>query len=326
MIHLNKKDSLKISSNDFSVFENNIIYINSQNQIVSLKKKIINGEFYSFKIISNLLCAFDNIVNKTYVYDLLNKNKILFEYEFAINFRPDVYLSNDLNTTFCIAKINTTKYWCKFDFKELDIIEKYPINHGTNGIWKIINSKLFISLLQNKVFCHNLSSGDNVWQKEFDTNITKIEVWNERVVLLEPFSKHIIIALSSDNGQLLWEHSGWLFHIFDNAVYMIFNPDFDTLVLKKIDSGNTQNYDLSEILKENQLLDHATRMQYAIVDNLIYFSFFYKKTVAIINLETLELEWLHQIQTNASWITEPKVESNRLYILDSDNTLHIFEK
>lgn len=232
-----------------------------------------------------------------------------------------ISLFNDV--LYCELYENNESFFCLLNIQSFKILKK----------WKFKGIRIS-KITQNVIICRNkqgligLSSakGNKLWQKEFDTNITKIEVWNETAVLIELFDAHTIIALSSENGQLLWEHSGWLLHIYDNAVYMIFNPDFDTLILKKIDSGNTQNYNLSEILKENQLLDHATRMQYTVVDNLIYFSFFYKKTFAIINLETLELEWLHQIQTNASWITEPKVDSNRLYILDSDNTLHIFER
>ena len=143
---------------------------------------------------------------------------------------------------------------------------------------------------------------------------------------MELFDKHIIIALSNKDGRVLWENPGWLLHIYDNTIYMIFNPDQNTLIVKKTDavSGNVINYNLSEILKQNQLLGET--MQYTVVDDLIYFSFFYKKIVIIINLQTLQLQWLHQIQTNASWINEPRVDYNMLYILDSDNTLYIFEK
>ena len=188
-------------------------------------------------------------------------------------------------------------------------------------------------VLQKSYFSYSLKSilkynfsNKLLWQKDFTNDIAKIEVWNEKVVVIELYDAHTIVALSSDDGQLLWEQSGWLLHVYDNAIYMIYNPDPNILIVKKTDavSGSVINYDLSEILKQNQLLGET--MQYTVVDNLIYFSFFYKKIVTIINLETLQLQWLHEIQTDASWIKEPGVEGNRLYVLDSNQTLHIFEK
>lgn len=229
-------------------------------------------------------------------------------------------------------------------FKDVLYCELYENNESFFCLLNIINFKIFKKwkfedirinkITQNIIICRNTqgliglnpSTGNTLWQKDFTHDIAKIEVWNEKVVVIELHDAHTIIALSSDDGQLLWEQSGWLLHVHNNAIYMIYNPDSNILIVKKTDalSGSVINYDLSEILKQNQLLGET--MQYTVEDNLIYFSFFYKKIVTIINLETLQLQWLHQIQTDAGWIKEPRVEGNRLYVLDSDQTLHIFEK
>lgn len=276
-----------------------------------------NEDIYSSVLFSNFL-VFQNTNGKEVKYiDLDNEN-------FRINilsFEENYYLFKyDILENSLLLK-NTNGEICEFNSKLIKkkntIISRYS---------KFIDVNKYLNIEERSLLNKSLITGNTLWKKDFPSDIAKIEVWNEKAVVIELYDAHTIIALSSDDGQLLWEQSGWLLHVYENAIYMIYNPNPNTLIVKITDaiSGSVINYDLSEILKQNQLLGET--MQYTVVDNLIYFSFFYKKIVIIINLQTLELQWLHQIQTNASWINEPRVESSRLYILDSDNTLHIFEK
>ena len=51
-----------------------------------------------------------------------------------------------------------------------------------------------------------------------------------------------------------------------------------------------------------------------------------EKTIIIINLITLTTQWVHLIDTKARQILKVSVEGIRLYVLDSNQTLPIFEK
>ena len=205
---------------------------------------------------------------------------------------------------------------------------------------KGVNTKFFFPILIDSNYCYSQSSkkdicaisllnSEIIWQKEFLFVISKIEFWKQEIILFEILtSPNTILGIQTKDGNVLWQKTGIFLHIYDDFIYFISNPNHSTFIVKKIEpiKGIEQIFDLSIILEKNNLLLDVMKMEYVVKDNLIYFSFFYKKTLLIVNLKTLKQEWIHKIETNASWINEPRIVGNRLYVLDEANTLHIFEK
>ena len=233
------------------------------------------------------------------------------------------------NYFYCLSNYNNDFGYIKLDIKSLDVKRFWPSSFFClNGISIVIKDN-FLAKKEGIINFSNLDTGEIIWQKDYQFKITKIEVWNYELVFLDLLtSPNTILGIQTKDGNVLWQKTGIFLHIYDDFIYFISNPNHSTFIVKKIEpiKGIEQIFDLSIILEKNNLLLDVMKMEYVVKDNLIYFSFFYKKTLLIVNLKTLKQEWIHKIETNASWINEPRIVGNRLYVLDETNTLHIFEK
>lgn len=65
---------------------------------------------------------------------------------------------------------------------------------------------------------------------------------------------------------------------------------------------------------------------YTVEDSYLYISFTNEKIIMMVNLAMLVTEWIYRIESSASQIGKPQIKESTLYVLDSDKTLHIFEK
>lgn len=317
MKEIRKYKSLISTSNSFHVEDKLLIIANDEGLFLiidDLKVSITDTIVYSFKPFKNMI-----------FYQIVNGGKlILYRNHHENIIDGNFYLCSALylNSTFFIrAKIDNLKFINSFNELSLTFeTTSFPF--------------LPDKLLQNCYFAYsanNIFKYDfffkTLWQKEFVTDITKLEVWNETVVLVELSTQfiHQIIALDATTGTTLWEKEGARMQLLTNELYFLEHTQ-TRFFIKKFDLGKNElfEYNIIENVKA-QFGNALPSFSYTIKEHLAYLSFTSEKVVMIINLNTLNTEWSHQLETEAWQIYEPRVEGVRLYVLDSDKTLHIFE-
>lgn len=188
-----------------------------------------------------------------------------------------------------------------------------------------------------KVWLNNLSYNDiitnaELWRSEFTDNIQKIEVWEEKVVLIELVgqNENKIIALNAEKGTEVWQTQGAKLQIINNKIYgvRLNHSQLKIIEYNPLDVGNSKEYDLTKLIFE--ILGKTENFQYTIQDDIIYISITSRKTLLVIDLLSSQLIWRYDFapsaQPRSHWIEEPKVSGNRIYVLDEEKTLHIFER
>ena len=97
------------------------------------------------------------------------------------------------------------------------------------------------------------------------------------------------------------------------------------LILNKM----TYEFDIKENLEQEKLHDNID--SYIKEDDLLYFYIsgfgsFSLPSIVVLNIRTNEILWKHSLNNPDVYYRDFQKSENALYLLDSGNTLHIFEK
>ena len=91
-------------------------------------------------------------------------------------------------------------------------------------------------------------------------------------------------------------------------------------------------YGLQEEFEKYNIKGKDTSTKYAVQDNLLYFYLFDQLRFGILDINTKEIIYISEpiavVERDDSFtrLRDLKVSENKVYILDSNNTLHIFER
>lgn len=213
------------------------------------------------------------------------------------------FIGRDTNILFCINSQNGEVTW-SYDTKYFNSWQDYDGSDIPTQVQKILgvyDDRLFISLTSGKILVLDVLTGEQVALLTNDKN--KDQGY---------FNGHFSKALELD------EKSSMLIQLF--------NDRYTTLNLK--------TYEVTESIIQEMSDQKLYNMDnFVFDDEYIYFAEKYNKKIGAFNRSTLKLDWLTSLhQENLNNIQdEPygrqlKLHDNRLYVLDIQNTLHIFEK
>ena len=216
--------------------------------------------------------------------------------------------------------------------KEIKIIDREGRTiwfDKTNCVYKVIENLLFlfqdsiISLIEVKTGCslwsYSLPEGYKIVGDFYlFKNVLFVNKKKER-------SKPIMVALDIQTGEKLWESEVSLLYYKqkDNFLYGFAANTFGDNTFSKV---NIENGEVSEKKIENYKKDVASHLA-NIQDNKLYFAAFNMGEIGIIDL--LSEKIIKEIPLNLKQgvtIGAPIVTEDKLYILDREETLHIFEK
>ncbi len=200
---------------------------------------------------------------------------------------------------------------------------------------RLFSSSKWLFLINNLNLINlNLDTGAELWRKEFSDDIQKIEVWEEKVVLVATSGNQLnaLTALDAETGRVIWEREDMFLDlkiIGDKVYTAIIDHTIVKLVeVDPIDCIQSVEYDLTQIILTE--LGKVANFKYTIQDSLVYLSVISRKILLVIDFRKNELVWRYDfappIQGRNYWIDEPQVSENRLYVMDEQNTLHIFER
>jgi len=116
---------------------------------------------------------------------------------------------------------------------------------------------------------------------------------------------------------------GWL-KLYNEKIYSLQSK---AIVIMDANTYETETIELNDTLAADYITLEWNK--YIVDGKLLYFADAFKPLVGIIDLKTKELLWHTLIEVNnknLQKVMEIKLDNTRLYVLTSDNTLHIFEK
>ncbi len=291
-------------------FKNGLIYTKNKNSFISIADKLQKFDSVAINVYDELV-MFNAISQEKEKFILLYKNEVL---KWALNFKngskrlltekyflTTSYLNNlELNA---IDNENGDLIW-SFDFLQFPTWLDYDGSEKPTELQKLLGvyeDGLYISLTSGKILVLDVITGKQVALLINDKN-------KDQGYFNGHFSK--VLELDEKSGMLI----------------QLFNDRFTTINLKTYEVIERTVQEMSDqklYNKDNFVFD----------DEYIYFTEKYNKKIGAFNRSTLKLDWLTSLhQENLMNIQdEPygrqlKLHDNRLYVLDSHNTLHIFEK
>ncbi|MBG6133654.1 hypothetical protein IWQ47_005126 [Aquimarina sp. EL_43] len=326
----------------FDFFNNELVFQQESKLILQPEGSIIEEGISSFLVKNNNL-----ITNNTEQIKLYFSDK-------SINLKGTFRLANGFLVDefyFNIGKVNKERktYVINLESGEINDFPSKP--YYPHQILKKDRAFIF----SQKIEFYNPFSGEVFWNKDISellkTTNTEIygkpQIINNKLFFFLFDSSHqtderIALGLDIETREILWESEnfgGWLI-TFEDKIYAI--KDKQVQILNP-ETFEVTNLDLREELSvlDKQLYKPEDKMTwqvpfsfsnstYVIKNNHLYFTQEKNNTIGIIDLQTKKLLWHTDIEINSGdtipIITDIKVYDTRLYILDSGNTLHIFEK
>ncbi|MBV7441459.1 hypothetical protein KRX57_08490 [Weeksellaceae bacterium TAE3-ERU29] len=228
-----------------------------------------------------------------------------------------------------------------------------------------INKSNFVFLGSDKnIYAYTLPNANLLWEFDlselgsyFDTfsreekkyEVAKfLGIWDNQ--LLVALREHIILSLDIRTGKIVqkWQNIEGLF--YDDVTKDLI-PKASSFVLYKgkligalykfyfeidLSNGTTHFTDLSSTMEENGILSI-----YPINDNPIDFPNIYLTAMMkeqpkkpqwsydclfCLDIESKEIKWKYTFEDSSLGVKIPQYSNGKLYQLDNDNTLHIFEK
>ncbi|WP_106794266.1 hypothetical protein [Aquimarina sp. Aq78] len=326
----------------FDFFNKELVFLQESKLILQPEGLVIEENVSSFLVKNNNL-----ITNNT------NQIKLYFSGK-SINLEGTFRLANGFLTDefyFNIGKINKERktYVINLESGEINDFTSKP--YYPHQILKKDRAFIF----SHRIEFYNPFSGEVFWSKDISElhKSTNNEIYgNPQIINNRLFfflfdsshqtNEHITLCLDIETEEILWRSEsfgGWL-TTFEDKIYAIKDKQIQIL---NPETFEVTNLDLHEQLSEldKQLYKPEDQMTwqvpfsfsnstYVIKNNHLYFTQEKNNALGIIDLQAKKLLWHSDIEINSGGIipiiTDIKVYDTRLYILDSGNTLHIFEK
>ena len=335
------------SSNLFICDNNGMLYINTKN-IQS------NVDGTTLLVIKKRLFFLSSIENKLYIYSnaslvaipyacwpttVINDDILASEYDF-IDRRYKVFL---------------------FNFKKNQIINEIKKSLDIWGLLRNQDVIYFYGKSKNSLNNISLLTGEYEWEldlsgrknppesREEEAQIRQlVGIWQNQLIIT--MTNNELISIDTQTGKILWETKQLTAQVNQGPSYkwrghLSFNGcHIESGKLYEIVGSVYYSIDLLtqavEILwQDPRSEDYITVQHRTYTEDYIYFTgsvdgAFQAHIVGVFNRKTLSLEWIEDMSLPispsmgypASLNQPPQVTDNKLYVLDSGGTLHIFEK
>jgi outer membrane protein assembly factor BamB len=146
-----------------------------------------------------------------------------------------------------------------------------------------------------------------------------------------PFEKTFLRGINIISGELVWERESniylyqdrniGLLHSFGEDIYIVINPQTGEQIIRKEFTGIKEKHRLSVYSNMCSLYGDGLYFTSDYVEN------YYDCQFGKINIQTHEIEFIQRLDVPAGTTGHPPIYHNRrLYIKDSSNTLHIYER
>lgn len=306
------------------------LYIQKGDEIMLLSA----NRFSSLHKVDDEIWCLDQTLRKTLIYNLITEEQ--------------TYLSliatpiKKINENIFRINENEIRFFGEIDLKTKIIIKNYPARYGLNGIWEILDNKTFLSQEDNILTCHTLADGAELWRIDFTeqakwTNSKgepqrgslygHIEVFEGKAVVQLTNYKLIVIDLAT--GQTVWERQMPTRILtpaaFGNGkIYWLSLGDEPQYFIIDIPTGNIE----TSLVPSPELKERLVFSQPIVSGNDLLMTSVSTHEIFVLDKETSAVKSITKIEGCRNRIpidNSPQKQGNRIYQLDGDETLHIFE-
>lgn len=292
------------------------------------------------------------IVEEPVWASLLFSNKLLFQNEngqqvkvlcldekvcYPLNKDMNFYLFKSLLDNDALYVQSTDTSVLCFD-RSLQLLSSYQFGRMP----KMINKDYFFRIPSTTVVCHSLSTGAELWKvdvgelgqyEDMKGQIVKGEVSEVFALgdtVVAKVKASVLVGYSVEGGKQRWLHrfgSGnvYLLALYEGVFYVFADLYYE------IDGASGQilaKKPYRELFAEANFKDYWLTAP-AVSDKYIAISSHYDSAILLINRSTFTVEQRIALEGCKSGIplsNAPRLYGNRLYQLDGDGTLHIFEE
>lgn len=236
-------------------------------------------------------------------------------------------------------KTNGNKSLILFDIetlKKVNIIENFDL-----GISLLFEDNLVITEGWTKIKSLSIETGEYLWETQINRNAEILKLLgiraDELIVCLKRGNMDFgLLGINIHTGEIAWNMDD---NDLLNGYTLNFSPDENALFCVKNSGFKSYYLELDLFTKKPLRFDEIPNFfdlgliieRIWVKDNLIYF--FARKgskfsTVAgVMDYKTLEILWQEQIVVGSwAYLSDLQVDNDKLYILDGEGVLHIFEK
>jgi hypothetical protein len=297
-----------------------VYYIDANDCFCKDEQHLIDGVFSIRGIYENSLLLFDDKNIRTIVYDTVKGDFLQLEYVLTI-------ISRFENLLYVKIRRDNKRIYAIYNFKTHTIIEEYPYKNEINCVFE----KVAFSCTEKIISSYFIENGKQYWQKEFSEKITGDILVYEDKLLVSLWDSGDLICLDQSTGKEIWRCEK-VFSLFGriiegNKLYQLSPVHYKVIDLDK--GGLIEFIDLKEINDQLQI----SPMSDVKGDDKIYFTSSgigrNPSTVGSFNTVTHKYDWLYRFENmkkNGFPSGSKQYHDGRLYVLDMDNTLHIFEE
>ena len=247
-----------------------------------------------------------------------------------------------------------------YDFKEKKLHKEFQELRNISIIYFLAEKKVIVYPKTNELACFSLEIEEYLWQTDL-SNRKYLDVWQEekeakiqRIIgvyqnqLIVAFSHEELISIDTETGKILWETKDFVknnlpdwrnqsqfrfvyWHIENGKMYQL-----DGNIYYSIDLY-TQAVEI--LWKDEREDNYLTIIHKTYTSDYIYFTGSYNHRlqphlIGVFNRNTLTVDWVKDMNFNVdsqlgyppSLNQAPQVDGDKLYVLDTGHTLHIFEK
>jgi hypothetical protein len=322
----NKKTNIDDVYSCLRVGEDYIVYYSSDFKLKLLGSKFMNLRFelqmsrdFEYKIHdSRLYFSLDNELKvldiaKTELEDICHTDR---QYIIALSnnrYLASSYQRKDKQYDNSIFDENCKLLWEESgDLSYRDVYETHLLLSDRRG---------------NKIGYFDFEDCNIQWSVELSQSINGESIETSNLIII-PLSNSLI-AFKRDTGEMIWKNEFSLSHYnYDGSSCKLYGIVGNTFEVIDVDTGELEKK--KEFSENLHIASHLTYYD----NDFLYFSGYRDSNIPVfgaVNVKSGKLEFLQEVKTEGEksfriGLEKPIVVGNRLYIKDSLNTLHIFEK
>jgi hypothetical protein len=252
---------------------------------------------------------------------------------------------------------NENQNYCYYDLEKKEVVQTYKAKFSGLYPSAYSNECLFIHKFPNPIISSlSLLTGEYDWEVDLggrkcvsaskeppeDASIQQIiGIWEHQLLVF--LDNNQILSLDINKGKILWELPDFDVHFptgpsVAKAMYFHWHLENGKLYILKHHQYFSVDLNTQEValLWQNEdktyTISHCTY-----TENYIYFTAYGKEIeisiLGVFNRKILQIDWLEKMimprmdsYAYVSFNQAPQVSENKLYVLDSGGTLHIFER
>lgn len=314
-----------------------------------LKEKINNCTY--LRIVNNsIFCDIDNVCymdwkltqipDDTIIFCNQNGNYFYLEnklYEISsegisrkiIDYSPSSYIEPIEDYYLIFNRISRKEKYYQLIDKNKETIWLDKINWG----YKILNNSLFLFENDNKLSLINLLTKSPLWSYSLPEGFKifgQVQVIDNLLILYavdNNFDHSKTIALDINSGNIKWE--------LDNTIFCQIDDEKKRLLGYAIRKYEVIDPFSGKIIVQKSMMDYYEKglspvsPSNTIANGKLWFVSGRGENAKFgrINIETSQVDFIQDFPLQNDWqLSKPVFHNGKLYLLDSNNTLHIFEE